>query len=226
MLNNGPDTRDLLDLTNVSAVHIVQRKEMLEVFTGFEGANAYDVFGPDGNKQIAHAAETTGGFQRVLLGSNRLESIDLLNTSGTKVLSLRERWGFPFSTNHIAGPDDQPRFWIKRRWGWFRRKFSIWGDGSAEMTIKGPLFRPWTFFAYEGDREVAKITKRFSGIGTEMFTDADKFDVEFTGPIVNQEQRLRLLMMAFVIDMKYFEDSNSRNRNAAIGTGIFFGTRR
>ena len=92
------------------------------------------------------------------------------------------------------------------------------------MIIKGPLFKPWTFFAYEGERLAGKITKRFSGVGTELFTDADKFEIEFLGPIASQEQRLRLLVMAFVIDMKHFEDS--RGRNTAVGAGIFMGSRR
>lgn len=217
------DSRQLLDLTGHSSVRIEQRTESLEIFTGFEGANRYDVLDPQG-QVIAHAAESTGGMQRILLGGSRLESIDLLNAAGEQVLSLRERWGFPFSTHHITGPAGEPRFTIKQRFAFFQRKYAIWGEGYRDLRIKGPLFRPWTFWVYEDDREVGKITKRFSGVGTEMFTDADKFDVEFTGPIPHQEQRLRMLLMAFVIDMKYFEGKG--NRNAAIGTGIFMGSRR
>ncbi|MDA1297184.1 MAG: phospholipid scramblase-related protein [Chloroflexi bacterium] len=84
MRRTGSVTRQLLDLTRVNSVRIEQRVEGLEMFTGIEGANAYDVLNPDG-QVIAHAAESTGGMHRVLLGSSRLESIALRNAAGEQV---------------------------------------------------------------------------------------------------------------------------------------------
>ena len=108
-------------------------------------------------------------------------------------------------------------FTVKQQFAFFSRKFGIWGDGTPDIRVKGPIIRPWTFWAYEGERLVGKITKRYSGIGKEIMTDADNFDVEFFGPIANQQQRLRLLVMGFVVDMKCFENKNN-NRS-----GIRFG---
>lgn len=187
------------------------------MFTGIEGANRYDVLDPDG-QVIAHAAESTGGFHRVLLGSSRLESIELRNAAGDPVLTLKERWGFPFSTHHVTNSTGEPLFQIKQRFAFLSRKYAIWGEGSPDLRIKGPLFRPWTFWVSEGDTQVGKITKRFSGLGREMMTDADKFDIEFTAPVAYQEQRLRMLVMAFVIDMKYFEGKGNN------GPGVRFGS--
>ena len=219
------DSQQLLDLTEYKSVRIRQRVEPLEMFTGFESANSYDVVDPAGTV-IAHAAETTSGMQRLFMGGGRFETIELRNTGGEIVLRLQEHFSFPFSTHRVTDATGQPRFQIKQRWAWFRRKFAIWGDGNPDMTVRGPMFRPWTFFVDEGtSRDIGKITKRFSGVGTEMFTDADNFDIEFLGPIAHQEQRLRMLVMGFVVDLKFFE-KDSRNRNAAIGTGIFMGSRR
>lgn len=83
--------------------------------------------------------------------------------------------------------------------------------------VKGPWFRPWTFWAYSGKNPVGKITKRFSGIGREIATDADMFDVEFLGLSSNQDQRMRLLLMGFVVDMKYFEGKGNRGFGSIIG---------
>ncbi len=210
------DSQQLLDLTRYSSVRIDQRVEVLEMFTGFEGANGYDVLDQDG-QVIAHAAESTSGMQRLFLGSGRFESIELRSTSGDPIASLKERWGFPFSTHQIFDPVGQPQFQIRQRFALFQRRFAIWGDGSPEIRIKGPMFRPWTFWVHEGNTQIGKITKRFSGIGKEMMTDADKFDIEFTSPIAHQEQRLRMLMMGFVVDMKFFE---GKGRS---GSGFRFG---
>ena len=218
------DSQQLLDLTGYSSVRINQLIEPLEMFTGFESKNQYEVLDPQGNV-IAFAAETTGTMARMFMGSGRFEEIELRNSNGDVILRLKERFGFPFSTHAITHGDGSPWFQIKQRWGWFGRKFAIWGDGNPDMGIRGPMFRPWTFWVDEGTEQVGKIAKRFSGIGTEAFTDADKFDIEFHAPVAHQEQRLRMLVMGFVIDLKFFEKGSNR-RNAAIGTGIGFGMRR
>lgn len=217
MRRSGSDTQKLLDLTRVNSLRIEQRIEGLEMFTGIEGANRYDVLGPDG-QIIAHAAESTGGMHRVLLGSSRLESIELRNAAGEPVLSLKRSWGFPFSTHHITNAASEPLFQIKQRFVFLSRKYAIWGEGSPDIRIKGPMFRTWTFWVHEGDQRIGKITKRFSGIGREIMTDADKFDIEFTAPVAHQEQRMRMLVMAFVVDMKYFEGKGNR------GGGFRFGS--
>ena len=218
------ESQRMLDLTEYQSVRIRQRVEPLEMFTGFESANSYDVVDPSDNV-IAHAAETTGGMQRLFMGGGRFETIELRNLNGDMVLRLQEHFSFPFSTHRISDSAGQPWFQIKQRWAWFRRRFSIWGDGNPDMSVRGPMFRPWTFWVDEGSSQVGKISKRFSGIGTEMFTDADNFDIEFLSPIAHQEQRLRMLVMGFVVDLKFFE-KGSNSRNAAIGTGIFMGSRR
>lgn len=218
------ESQQLLDLTRYESVRINQRVEPLEMFTGFESQNQYEVLDPQGNI-IAYAAETTGTMSRMFMGSNRFEEIELRNTSGGVILRLKERFGFPFSTHFISTADGQPWFQIKQRWAWFRRKFAIWGDGNPDLGIRGPMFRPWTFWVDEDGKQIGKIAKRFSGVGTEMFTDADKFDIEFHSTIAHQEQRLRMLVMGFVIDMKFFE-GGGRNRNSVIGAGIFGASRR
>jgi len=217
------DSQQLLDLTHYASVRINQLIEPLEMFTGFESKNQYEILDPEGNI-IAYAAETTGGMARLFMGSGRFESVELRNASGDIVLRLQERFSFPFSTHNITHADGSPWFQIKQRWGWFKRKFAIWGDGSPDMGIRGPMFRPWTFWVDEESKQVGKITKRFSGLGKEAFTDADKFDVEFLAPVAYQEQRLRMLVMGLVIDLKFFE--NKGNRNATIGAGIFGASRR
>lgn len=216
-MRRSTDSKQLLDLTRYESVRIKQRVEPLEMFTGFESRNSYDLHDPSGNV-IAHAAESTSGMQRLFLGSGRFESVELRNTSGDPILKLKERWSFPFSTHAISTGDGQPWFQIKQRFAILKRKFSIWGDGNPDMSIRGPRFRPWTFWVDEGNTQVGKITKRFSGIGTEMFTDADNFDIEFLAPVAHQEQRMRMLVMGFVIDLKFFENKGNR------GSGFRFGS--
>ena len=62
----------------------------------------------------------------------------------------------------------------------------------------------WTFTISDESREVAMITKRWSGLGKEMFTDADRFQLQFQH-VRDPEQRKILLGALFLIDLKHFE---------------------
>lgn len=56
--------------------------------------------------------------------------------------------------------------------------------------------------------QVGKITKQWSGIGREMFTDAQNFGLTF--PIdLDVKMKATLLGATFLIDFMYFERSNN-----------------
>jgi hypothetical protein len=109
MFGKAPETKQLMDLTHMVLVRRSQRVQKLELFTGFESANRYDVLAPDGTT-IARTAESTSGMQRFFLCSGRFESINLLNAARTTVVSLREHFGFPFSTHRVTSPNGERMF--------------------------------------------------------------------------------------------------------------------
>ena len=77
--------------------------------------------------------------------------------------------------------------------------------------ITSGIFRPHTFIANSASgrrSELARVTKRWSGFGREMFTDADTFVVQFTDGSTDQEFRLLMLASAFAIDLDFFEGNN------------------
>lgn len=70
------------------------------------------------------------------------------------------------------------------------------------------------FYVYKPDQkdrsrgqEIGKIIKIWRGLGVEMFTDADTFNVEFPQD-ATPEQKARLLGTTFLINMTYFEKQN------------------
>ena len=80
-------------------------------------------------------------------------------------------------------------------------------DNSGQEIFKlfGPILHPWTFNILKDGNEIGKITKKWSGLGKEAFTDADNFGVTF--PIdLPLEQKSILLGAVFLIDFVHFED--------------------
>ncbi|CAG2162276.1 unnamed protein product [Oppiella nova] len=70
----------------------------------------------------------------------------------------------------------------------------------------------WTLLAKDSDRNVGKISKKWSGLLREHFTDADVFGVNFPG---DQDVRAKALLMAatFLIDFMFFEKKGNRERD-------------
>ena len=75
--------------------------------------------------------------------------------------------------------------------------------------LYGPILHPWTFIIRIGDREVGKITKKWSGLLKEAFTKADNFGITFpTG--VDLIRKSLLLGAVFLIDFVHFERTSNQ----------------
>jgi len=96
---------------------------------------------------------------------------------------------------------------IEQRFALLRRRFDLFTvDGSMVAEIVGPLFRPWTFEVRRPGvaEEIGRIEKRWSGLGRELFTDADSFALTLPPDPTRLLGRL-LLASAILIDFCYFE---------------------
>jgi uncharacterized protein YxjI len=60
----------------------------------------------------------------------------------------------------------------------------------------------WDFRFQAGDRELARVTKKWAGLGKELFTSADNYVLQLSEE-VPQDSKLRQLILAAVmcIDM-------------------------
>ena len=58
---------------------------------------------------------------------------------------------------------------------------------------------------YQREREVARVTKQWSGLLKEAFTDADTFKLEINDRTLGKDVALIMLAAAFAIDLDFFE---------------------
>jgi uncharacterized protein YxjI len=187
---------------------IRQRKEMLEVFTSLETKNRYEISTPDGRTTLFAAEQGSGAgawLSRNFFNTARPFHIAIRDGQGRPILDVHRPWRWLFARIDVVSPDGKPIGAIQQRFAFFSRRFSVLDASGTEIAaLHGPLLRPWTFRILVQDREVGLITKKFSGLLREAFTDADTFGVEF-GP--GMDPRLRTLSLAatFLIDFLYFE---------------------
>ena len=195
---------------------VQQEVEHFEVFTGLETKNRYRVLNPSGER-ILFAYEQSSFLARQFLRSHRPLTISVVGEDGKPYLTAKRKFFWFFSNLQLFDGQDQPLGRVKRRFGILRRRFNI-RDASDQIaaTIEGPIFRPNTFRVKQRDQEVARVTKRWSGLLREVATKADTFQVEYLETSLPESLRWLILGSAFSIDLDFFESGGG---GASFGIG-------
>lgn len=182
---------------------------MLEVFTDFESKNRYTIQTPEGGVTL-YAGEAGAGawafITRSFLKAKRPFTMQIRDGHGSVVMTIERPWTWFFSEIHVRDAQGQPLGMIDQRFAFFARQFAVLGpDHRVLAELHGPFFRPWTFRVLQGGQEVGRISKKWSGLLREAFTDADTFGVEM-GPAMDPRLRPLVLAATFLIDFLYFEN--------------------
>jgi len=189
---------------------VQQRKEWGEILTGFEGKNRYAVMDTLGNTLYAAIEEAGSLLARLFLKALRPFTILLTALDGTAVARFVRPFRFYFHELEVQAADGRPLGTIKRRFAIVRRKYDVVGsDGQVHFALFGPLLHPWTFNIMDpAGREHGKITKKWSGLLKEGFTDADNFGVVFPREW-DVERKMVFLGAVFLIDFVHFENTGN-----------------
>lgn len=197
-------------LGSTEALVVRQKKEVGEILTGFETKNHYVVMDAGGN-ELYLASEQGGSFiLRTLLRALRPFTISLTDPQGNLVLRLQRPFRFYFHRLDVYDPQDKLLGSVQKRFSFFRRIYGVLdGVGTELFQLFGPILRPWTFKIRKGDEEVGRITKKWSGLLKEGFTDADNFGVAFSADTSLLHKAL-FLGAVFLIDFVHFENTGNR----------------
>ena len=196
-------------LAQTEGLVINQKKEWGEILSGFETRNKYSVYNTAG-EQLYYAAEVGGNFLlRIFLKAWRPFEIAVVNPDNQTTLHLKSPFRFYFREITIYNATGQPLGYIRRNFSILRRKYSVCDiQGKEICELFGPLLHPWTFEIREGEQVFGKITKKWSGLLKEGFTDADNFGVTYPADWPD-EIKVLLLGAVFLIDFVHFEDNNN-----------------
>jgi len=186
---------------------IEQQVEWLETFTEFETENRYAILDRYGN-ELFFAEERSSFWGRIFLPTQRPLDIEVFNNYGNLIMTIEKPFRFFIPEINIYDENNQPIGNIKKKFWAIRRIFFVHDSSGKEIyKIVGPIFHPWTFKILKNGNEVGKISKKWSGLGKEMFTDADTFNIEFPGNATDKEKKI-LTGATFLIDYIYFENNN------------------
>ena len=184
-----------------------QKVEHLEAITGIETKNRYEVLTPDG-RAVALAYEESGTMGRLFLESHRPLTLHIADPGGRDILVASRSFFWFFMHLRVHDADGRAIGGVRRKMGILKRRMVIEdAEGNIVAEVSGSVFRPYTFMIKQGGQEIGRITKKWSGLGQEMFTDADTFLIEM--PIGHGDDDFQSLAFAtaFAVDLDFFERS-------------------
>ncbi|XP_076825177.1 phospholipid scramblase 1-like isoform X2 [Clavelina lepadiformis] len=220
--------RGLEYLSQIDQLLIHQKVELLEAFTGFETNNKYEVKNTLGQK-VYFAVEDNDCCTRQCCGPCRSFDMKVMDNTQQEVIHLERPlrcascWT-PCCLQEmtVTSPPGTVIGYIEQAWDIFLPKFNILNEHKdCVLKIEGPCFTcngcgDVEFKVMTKDEQVVgKISKQWSGLAKEIFTDADNFGVQFPMDL-DVKVKATLLGCVFLIDFMFFEETGNQD-NQRVG---------
>lgn len=195
-------------LSALNELVVTQQKEWGEILSGFETKNRYVVSDISGNMLYLAAEEGGSMLLRLFLKALRPFTITVWNENAQALLRVIRPFRFYFHRAKLVDAQGQMLGVVERRFSMLRRIYSVFDSSGREVfQLFGPILHPWTFQIKKDGKDCGKITKKWSGLLKEGFTDADNFGVIFP-PELDVNLKALLLGAVFLIDFVHFENKN------------------
>jgi uncharacterized protein YxjI len=200
------------NLASFQKIFVKQVFELAEIFS-FETRNKYRVCDQAG-REIAYAAEQQKGFLGVLLrqflGHWRSFTIHFYDSNRQEFMLAEHPFRWYFQRLEVKDAGSRPLGIVERRFSILTKRFDVLSpQGMILFTVASPFWRIWTFPFRRNEREIARVSKKWSGIGYEFFTDRDTFLIDYLENSLTNDERALVLAASLYIDLKFFERKGS-----------------
>ena len=173
----------------------------------FKAANNYDIYDPDTKAIILECREERLGFLTKMLrftDYKRMTPFDIQIRTPEGQQIVRVKRGVSFLRSKVQVLDESDRVI-----GGFKQKlFSIGGAFTVLDAAETPVcqlkgkWTGWDFRFMMGETELAHVTKKWAGIGKELFTSADNYVLEISDSVPADSVGRQLILAAVMcIDM-------------------------
>lgn len=169
----------------------------------FKAANNYDIYDPDTGEIVLLCREQgLGQLTRLLRFTDwkRRTPFDLHITTpeNEQLVRVKRGWSFWLSKVDVFDGDDRDVGRFVQKLLSVGGAFDVLGTNDEVLCSLKGKWTSWDFRFIAGDKEFAHVTKKWAGLGKEMFTSADNYILEIAES-VPADSRLRILILAAVL---------------------------
>lgn len=193
---------------------VKQKKEMLEIFTGWERNNRYEIYSETG-QLVYFAAEDTSELSLCFFGENRPFCIRIFDGERRQAIVLNANVDCCTQQVMVQVPEGNVMAMIDKEFAFMTPSFFIKDTaGTVMFKIKSPVsaafgsFGDVKFDILSGDQKtvVGQISKQWGGFLREAFTDADTFGLSVPADM-DVTWKAVLLAALFHIDFTFYEQN-------------------
>ncbi|MHC5066996.1 MAG: phospholipid scramblase-related protein [Planctomycetota bacterium] len=173
----------------------------------FKAANNYDIYDLSSGELLLECREPKLGWLTKLLrftDYKRMTPFDVHLTTADGELVAQVSRGFSLLRSKVAVCDGDGRGigGFQQRLLSIGGKFAVVDEDDHEQCMLKGKWTGWDFRFMADDVELAHVTKKWSGIGKELFTSADNYVLEIGDAVAAGSDLRRLILSAVMcIDM-------------------------
>jgi uncharacterized protein YxjI len=173
----------------------------------FKAANNYDIYDPETDEMVMQCREDKLGFFTKMLRFTDWKrmtpfDIEIRTPDGTPLIQIQRGTSFFLSKVRVYDGSGELLGGFKQKLFSIGGKFDVLDrDEQSVCTLKGK-WTSWDFRFMAGDQEFASVTKKWAGLGKELFTSADNYILQISDSVPTDHPVRQLIMAAVMcIDM-------------------------
>ena len=169
----------------------------------FKAANNYDIYNPENQDLIMNCRENKLGFFTKLLrftGYKRMTpfNVEVTTPSGEKILTVKRGVSFILSTVHVYDENEKLVGKFKQKLFSIGGKFNVLDTKEKILCKLKGKWTSWDFKFIKDNFELGHVSKKWAGLGKEMFTSADNYMLSINNEVPENDP-LRMLILSAVI---------------------------
>ena len=171
----------------------------------FKFENCYKVFNDKGNEigSVNQKISTGQKILRLLLNKNMLPfQLEIKDSNGNLQSSISRGWTFFMSKIIINDSNGNNIGSIKQKFKLFKPTFRIYNKSEQLVSVITGDLKAWNFKINDSkDKQIGTISKKWNGAMKEIFTTADKYNVDINQEFTDTTNKIAILSGAITIDM-------------------------
>lgn len=170
----------------------------------FKAANSFDVYNPETQELILQCREENLGFFTKMFRFTDYKrmtpfNMEIKTASGEKILTVRRGVSWFLSTVEVLDEHNGLVGKFKQKLFSIGGKFEVLDANERPLCMLKGRWTSWDFkFISNDGKEFVSVTKKWNGLGKELFTSADNYILQIN-PQVPADNPLRMLIMAAVM---------------------------
>ncbi len=169
----------------------------------FKAANNFDILDPDSKEIIMTCRENNLGaftkmFRFTKYKRNTPFNIEIQTASGEQVLRIKRDVSFLKSEVQVFDSNDKLAGFLEQKLLSVGGKLYLKNSRKKIICVLQGNWRNWEFKLVRDNEEIALVSKKWAGLGKELFTSADNYILKIE-ETVDKDDSIRLLALAAVL---------------------------